>query len=114
MMRAAKDVPALSRGRRGVSGPALAVPDLAATTGLAVAILLASATSAGAQAPRNGPEWGGKNHQPAQGEVIRREKQAGVRAPKAQVDRNKRTVQQLDRQLLHDEAVDPPTNPLPR
>jgi hypothetical protein len=76
--------------------------------GLAVAILLASATGASAQAHRDSPEWGGLDHQPTQSEVIQREKQAGVRAPKGQVDQNKRAVDQLDQQLLHDEAVDPP------
>ena len=83
---------------------------------LAVALLLASATGAGAQVARNGPEWGGKDHQPTQAEVVQREKQAGVRAPTAQVDRNKQTVDQLDQQLLHDEAVDPPggVRPAPR
>ncbi len=79
--------------------------------GLAVAILLASATGASAQAHRDSPEWGGLDHQPTQSEVIRREKQAGVRAPRGQVDQNKRSVGQLDQQLLHDEAVDPPRSP---
>ncbi len=78
---------------------------------LVAAVLLASTAVAGAQAPSNGPEWGGKNHQPTQAEVIRREGQAGVRAPPAQVEQDTRSVQQLDRQLLHDEAVDPPRNP---
>ncbi len=79
--------------------------------GLAVAFLLASATGAGAQETRNGPEWGGKDHQPTQSEVIQRERQAGVRAPKGQVDQNDHTVDQLDQQLLHDESVDPPRRP---
>ncbi len=78
---------------------------------LAAALLLASATGAGAQGRRNGPEWGGLDHQPTQSEVLRREKQAGVRAPKQQVDQNKRAVDQLDQQLLHDEKVDPPRGP---
>ena len=76
--------------------------------GLAVAILLASVAAAAAQAPLNGPEWGGKDHQPTQAEVIRRENQAGVRVPPAEIQQDDRTVQQLDRQLLHEEAVDPP------
>jgi len=78
---------------------------------LAAAILLASAAGASAQTPRNGPEWDGKNHQPTQAGVSRREDQARVRAPPAQQQEVKRTVDQLDRQLLHDEAVDPPRNP---
>ena len=102
MRKAVEDVPAMCRGVKG------------AMTGLAAAILLASIASAGAQVPHNGPEWDGKDHQPTQSEVVRRENQAGIRPPKAQVDRNRRTVQQLGRQLLHDEAVDRPTNPLPR
>ena len=82
-----------------------------AVGGLAVAVLLASATSAGAQAARNGPEWGGFDHQPTQREVVRREDRAGVRAPLAQQEQDRRTVQQLDRELLHDEVVDPPRDP---
>lgn len=68
-------------------------------------VLLAStcAPSALAQVARNGPEWGGKDHQPTEAGVIRREDQAGVRPPAAQVRQNKRTVEQLDRQLLHDD-----------
>lgn len=81
---------------------------------LATLLLLASATGASAQAHRDSPEWGGLNHQPTQSEVREREKQAGVRASEGQVDQNKRTVDQLDQQLLHDEAVAPPTKPLPR
>ena len=79
--------------------------------GVAAAILLASATGASAQARRDSPEWGGLDHQPTQSEVTRREDQAGVQAPKGQADHNKRTVEQLDQQLLHDEAVDPPRGP---
>lgn len=74
-------------------------------------ILAATATAASAQPGRNGPEWDGKDHQPTQTGVVRREEQAGVRAPPAQVEQDKRTVDQLDRQLLHDESVDPPRNP---
>ena len=80
---------------------------------LAAVLLLASATNASAQARHDSPEWGGLDHQPTQSEVIRRENQSGVRAPKGQVDQNKRAVEQLDQQLLHDEKVDPPRNPDP-
>ena len=78
---------------------------------LAAALLLASVAAADAQTTRNGPEWGGKNHQPTQGEVIQREKQVGVEAPPAQRQENGQAVDQLGQQLLHDEAVDPPRNP---
>lgn len=78
---------------------------------LAAAILIASAAVATAQVARNGPEWGGKDHQPTQAEVGRREDQAGVLAPPAQREQDNRSVDQLDRQLLRDEAVDPPRNP---
>ena len=78
---------------------------------LPAGLLLASANVAGAQVARNGPEWGGKDHQPTQADVVRRESRAGVRPPPAQVQQDSRTVEQLDRQLLHDEAVDPPRNP---
>ena len=78
---------------------------------LAAALLLASTAIVGAQTTRNGPEWGGKNHQPTQGEVVQREKQAGVQAPPVQRQENGQAVDQLGQQLLHDEAVDPPRNP---
>ena len=80
---------------------------------MAAAFLLASAPVALAQVARNGPEWGGKDHQPTEAQVVRREDQAGVRAPPAQQQENSRTVQQLDRQLLHEEAMDPPRDPDP-
>lgn len=78
---------------------------------LVTALLLASTVAADAQATRNGPEWGGKNHQPTQGEVVQREKQVGVQAPPAKRQENGQAVDQLGQQLLHDEAVDPPRNP---
>ena len=79
--------------------------------GLAVAILLASATGAGAQVPRNGPEWGGKDHQPTEAETLRAERRAGVQAPKAERDQDNRTVDQLDRQLLREEGLNPSSAP---
>ena len=79
--------------------------------GVALAFLVAASTAAGAQTPRNGPEYGGKDHQPTQAEVTRREDKAGVAAPPAQANQNGQAVDQLGQQLLHDEAVDPPRNP---
>ena len=73
--------------------------------GLAVAILLASATGAGAQVPRNGPEWGGKDHQPTEGATLGAERRAGVEAPKAEQNQDSRTVDQIDRQLLREEGL---------
>ena len=83
------------------------------TAQAALAVLLASTAVAGAQVPRNGPEWGGKDHQPTQAEVVGRENRAGVRAPPSQVQQDEQTLKQLDQQLLHDEAVDPPRNLAP-
>jgi hypothetical protein len=84
-------------------------------TGLAVAILLASATGAGAQVPRNGPEWGGKDHQPTEAETLKAERRAGVEAPKAERSQDERTVEQLDQQLLREEGLNPgPTPSAPR
>ncbi len=80
-------------------------------TGLAVAILLASTAVASAQAPRNGPEWGGKNHQPTQAEVAGREDRAGVRASPSQKRQDDRTVEQIGRELLYDEDVELPRDP---
>ncbi len=78
---------------------------------LAVALLLASTTIAGAQTPRNGPEWDGKKHQPTQAGVAKRESRAGVQAPPAERQENGQAIDQLGQKLLHDEAVDPPRNP---
>ena len=80
---------------------------------LAVAILITTASAATAQVARNGPEWDGKDHQPTQTEVTRREDRAGVEPSPAQAGQDKRTVQQLDQQLLHEEVVDPPRDPDP-
>ena len=79
--------------------------------GLAVAILLASATGVAAQVPRNGPEWGGKDHQPTEAETLQAERRAGVEASKAQRNQNAQTVEQLDQQLLREEGLNP--NPAP-
>ncbi|HYZ62603.1 MAG TPA: hypothetical protein VE650_09120 [Acetobacteraceae bacterium] len=89
-----------ARGRNGL-----------AIRSLALAILLASAGEVRAQAARNGPEWGGKDHQPTESEVIQREKQAGIRPPPGQVDRNQQTVDQLGRELLREEGVAPSPPP---
>ena len=94
--------PGRARNRPGSAVSALA------RTALASLLLFASATCVLAQAPRNGPEWGGKDHQPTEAGVIRREEQAGVRGQPAQRVQNERSVEQLGRELLHDEAVDPP------
>lgn len=77
---------------------------------LTATILLAAISGAVAQRPRNGPEYGGKDHQPTQAEVAQREKQAGVAPSSAQAGQDTRSVQQLDQKLLHDEAVDHPRN----
>ncbi len=75
--------------------------------------LLLIAGSAAAQTARNGPEYGGKDHQPTQAEVIRRERQDGVAPSQAERKQDDRSVQQLDQQLLHDEAVDPASKAAP-
>jgi hypothetical protein len=77
---------------------------------LVAAILLASVTVAGAQVSHDSPEWDGKDHQPTQAEVIRRENEDRLRAPPAEVEQHERTLEQLDRQLLHDQAVNPPSD----
>ena len=78
---------------------------------LVLAALVASAPCALVQPARIGPEWDGKDHQPTQNEAIRLEDRAGVELPPAQSQQNARAVQQLDRQLLHEEAVNPPRDP---
>ena len=75
--------------------------------------LLLIAGSAAAQTARNGPEYGGKDHQPTEAEVIRRERQDGVAPLPAQRRQDDRSVQQLDQQLLHEEAVDPASKAAP-
>ena len=74
---------------------------------LVAAALLASAGAAARQC-RNGPEYDFRDHQPTHAGVVRRERRAGVAPPPAQVRRNARSVQLLDRHLLRNEAVDPP------
>ena len=73
--------------------------------------MLLTAASAAAQPRRNGPEYDFRDHQPTHAGVVRREHRAGVAPPPAQVRRNAESVQQLDQQLLHQEAVDPPGGP---
>ena len=75
---------------------------------LAGAMLLL-AVPAAAQPARNGPEYGGKDHQPTEAGVVRRERQDGVAPSPAERTQDARTVRKLDQQLLHDEAVDPPS-----
>ncbi len=105
---------AAHRRRLGVPYPGIAGLGI---PGLAVAFLLASAAGAGAgagaQVSRNGPEYGGKDHQPTQDEVIQRERQAGTRPPEGQVDQNQRTLDQLDQKLLREEGLDTPRSPPP-
>ena len=83
-------------------------------TALLAGAMLLVAGSAAAQPARIGPEWGGFNHQPTQAEVARRERQDGVRPPEARRRQDARSVEQLDQQLLHEEAVDPPAKVAPR
>lgn len=76
------------------------------TAALAAALLLA-APAAVAQAARNGDEYGGVNHQPTQAEVVGRERAGGVAPSRAEVGQDKRSVEQLDDQLLGAERKDP-------
>lgn len=73
-----------------------------------LAVLMLSAVPAWGQVRRNGPEYGGFDHQPTHAGVVARERRAGIAPSRAQVRSNRRTVDQFDRQLLHDEKVDPP------
>ena len=75
--------------------------------------VLLLAVPAAAQPARIGPEYGGKDHQPTEAEVIRRERQDGVAPPPSERGQDARSVQRLDQQLLHDEAVDPPSKDVP-
>ena len=75
-----------------------------------LAALSACAAPALAQPARIANEYDGKNHQPTPAEVSKGDENAGLNpAPAGGTDA--RSVQQLDKQLLHDEAVDPPRNP---
>lgn len=82
-------------------------------TRLAIALLLASTAGAGAQVARNGPEYGGKDHQPAETQTLQAERRAGVRPPKAQVEQNDRALNQIDRKLLRQEGLSPSSAPTP-
>ena len=75
-----------------------------------LAALPAVAPPALAQPARIANEYDGKNHQPTPAEVSRADEQAGLKPPPAG-GTDARTVDELDKQLLHDEAVDPPRNP---
>jgi len=79
---------------------------------LTATLLLASATAAAGQTPRNGDIYNGLNHQPTQAGVARREDRAGVKPSPAHVKRNARTVRQLDRKLLREEAAPLPRDPV--
>lgn len=79
----------------------------AAAPALALAALLA-ASVASAQVPRNGDEYGGKNHEPTQAEVSKRENAAGVAPSPGRANEDNRTVEQLGNQLLGAEQADPP------
>ena len=93
------------RRRDGARG----APVRAALLGLLVA-LPAFVAPALAQPARIANEYNGKNHQPTPAEVSRADENSGLNpAPSGGTDA--RSVDQLNKQLLHDEAVDPPTNP---
>ncbi len=79
----------------------------AAAPASALAALLA-ASVASAQVPRNGDEYGGKDHEPTQAEVSGREKAAGVAPSPGQASEDNRSVEQLGSQLLGAEQADPP------
>ena len=79
---------------------------------LVTGILLAATSAVAAPVPRNGNTYDFKHHQPTYAGVVRREHRAGVEASPAQVKRNARTVQQLDRKLLREEAVPLPRDPV--
>ncbi len=74
---------------------------------LAAALLMA-APAAFAQAPRNGDEYNGKNHQPTKAQVVGKERAAGVAPSPARAGADNRSVEQLDRQLLGSERANPP------
>lgn len=77
---------------------------------LVLAAVLASGAAQG-QVAANGDEYSWRNHQPTAAEVRGREDRAGVTPPPSQQRRDNRNTEDLGRQLLHDEAVDPPRNP---
>ena len=62
--------------------------------------------------PRNGNIWDYKAHQPTRAGVRRHERRAGVAASPAQARRNAGEVQQLDQQLLREEAAPLPRDPV--
>ena len=79
-----------------------------------MAVLSASAAGpAQAQALRNGPEWGGKDHQPTPALGTRRENRAGVEPSQAENQADTRSVEQLDKQLLHEEGIKSLGTPAP-
>lgn len=71
----------------------------------------AFAPCAFAQPARIANEYDGKKHQPTPAEISKADESAGLNPPPAG-GTDARSVRQLDKQLLHDEAVDPPRNPV--
>ncbi len=93
------------RQRHGARGAPVRVALLALLVALPTFVAPALA-----QPARNANEYNGKNHQPTPAEVSKADENAGLNpAPAGGTDA--RSVEQLNKQLLHDEAVDPPTNP---
>ena len=72
-------------------------------------LLIASAAPALAQPAREGNIYDWRDHQPTEGSVQAKERAAGVAPPAAASAANGEAVDQLGKQLLHDEAVDPPS-----
>lgn len=79
---------------------------------LAAVILLGATCTAAAPVPRNGDTYGFINHQPTHAEVVGRGYRAGVEPSPGQVRWNARTVQQLNRKLLPEEAAPLPRDPV--
>lgn len=89
-------------------GSAVTIMTISAALGGLALMVSAHADLARAQPARNGDVYNGIDHQPTRAGVLRKEKRAGIAPPgngKAQTS----AVERLDRKLMHDEAVDPPS-----
>ena len=73
----------------------------------AVLAALCSTTVAIAQAPpaANGNRANGFSYQPTPGQVVPRERAAGVQPPAAQQEKNNRDLERTDKKLLQDEGL---------
>ena len=82
------------------------------TLAVAIALMVGSSMGGWAQAPgRNGNESDFRDWQPTRGQVVGEERAAGVRQTPQHREAEDRELQDLSKQLLHQEAPNSPAQP---